>query len=52
MKEATLPASTWPWMPAPSGPNRSGSFSTPAPKMAGVASRNANRAASTWDSPL
>src|SRR5260370_14151819 len=38
-------------MPAPSGPVRSGIFSTPAARITGVASRKENRAASSWDRP-
>ena len=38
-------------MPFPSGPVRSGTLSTPAARMTGVASRKANRAASSRDSP-
>ena len=39
-------------MPLPSEPSRSGIFSAPAARMTGVASRNANLAASSRDSPL
>ena len=38
-------------MPWPSGPNRSGIFSTPAAKITGVDSRKANRTASSRDRP-
>src|SRR6266571_1261526 len=46
-----LPTITWPRMSRPVGPASSGSLSTPAAAMTGVARRNANRAASSWDSP-
>ena len=49
--EARLPTRTGPRMPAPSGPARSGIFSTPAARITGVASRKENRAASRWDRP-
>ena len=42
-QEAVLPASTGPRTPSPSGPARSGSLSTPAARITGVASRNENR---------
>ena len=51
MKDSALPSRIWPWMPLPSEPVRSGTFSTPAARMTGVASRNANRAASSRDRP-
>ena len=40
-----------PRTPSPSGPKSSGSFSTAAAPMIGVARRNANRAASWFESP-
>ena len=43
--------SAWPRTPSPFGPRRSGIFSSAAAPMIGVASRNANRAASLFDSP-
>src|ERR1700727_2838279 len=46
-----LPRRIWPRIPLPSGPARSGSFSAPAARMTGVASRKANRAASSRDRP-
>src|SRR5215469_13643743 len=46
-----LPTRTWPWMPLPSGPIRSGILSAPAARITGVASRNANLAASSRDRP-
>ena len=51
MPENRLPARIWPRMPLPSGPARSGIFRAPAARMTGVASRNANRAASSLDRP-
>ena len=51
MKDNALPNSTCPRIPAPSGPVRSGIFSTPAARMTGADSRNENRAASCRDSP-
>ena len=51
MPQISEPTTTWPWMSSPAGPNRLGSFSTPAAKMTGVASRNAKRAASSWSRP-
>src|SRR5208337_933282 len=46
MKDSALPKITCPRIPAPSGPVRSGIFSTPAARMTGADSRNENRAAS------
>src|ERR1700748_1708795 len=51
MKDRMLPSRIGPPMPWPSGPNRSGIFSTPAAKITGVDSRNANRTASSRDRP-
>jgi hypothetical protein len=50
MSFACSPA-TWPWMCAPAGPASEGTLRMPAARMTGVASRNANRAASSLSSP-
>ncbi|SHV66095.1 Uncharacterised protein [Mycobacteroides abscessus subsp. abscessus] len=38
-------------MPSPCGPASVGSFSTPAARITGVASKNANFAESSWSRP-
>ena len=47
----TAATTACPRIPDPSGPVRSGSLKIPAARMIGVASRNANRAASSLSSP-
>src|SRR6266536_1968768 len=51
MAVTTTPSRIWPWMCAPAVPAREGSLRTPAARIGGVASRNANRAASSWSRP-
>jgi len=49
---AIAPTSAWPRTPSPALPISSGSFSTPAAPMIGVARRKAKRAASSLESPV
>ncbi len=49
--EQIAPTNAGPRTPSPCDPNRSGSFKSAAAPMIGVASRNANRAASSFESP-